>query len=171
MYIRIHTYKHTYMHACIHTCTLVRGYIYQQASLWPASKVVAEIAEHKYPSKASERERRHHERQHRQFFIILFSVRGNKHLYDLEVKPAKGGGLISVTIDKTPANSLLELGTLDDVAQRFKAQVVGVTIKLVLYEASSYWCMRPQATSIWGLQLLVHEASYTISSKHHTLVA
>ena len=77
------------------------------------------------------------------FLLFFFFVRGNKHLYDLEVKPAKGGGLISVTIDKTTANSVLELGTLDDVAQRFKAQVVGFTLKLLLYEALSYWCMRP----------------------------
>ena len=82
------------------------------------------------------------------FLLFFFFVRGNKHLYDLEVKPTKGGGLISVTIDKTPANSLLELGTLDDVAQRFKAQVVSVTLKLRLYEALSYWCMGPQATSV-----------------------
>jgi hypothetical protein len=28
----------------------------------------------------------------------------------------------------------------------------------LVYEAFSYWCMRPQATGVWGLKLLVYEA-------------
>ncbi len=52
-------------------------------------------------------------------------ILGNKHLYDLEVKPANkgGGGSIKVTVDKTGANSLAEFGTLEEVAEKRRAQL------------------------------------------------
>ena len=46
---------------------------------------------------------------------------GNKHLYDLEVKPDKGPGVISVTIDKTSAKSIAEFGSLDAVTEKLRA--------------------------------------------------
>ena len=49
---------------------------------------------------------------------------GNKHLYDLEVKPPnKGGGSMRITIDKTPSNSMQEFGTLDAVAEKLRGQL------------------------------------------------
>ena len=48
---------------------------------------------------------------------------GNKHLYDLEVKPSKGGGSMSITIDKTPSNSMPEFGALDAIAEKLRAQL------------------------------------------------
>jgi hypothetical protein len=30
---------------------------------------------------------------------------------------------------------------------------------MLVHEAVSYWCMRPEATSVWGLKLLVYEVS------------
>ena len=35
----------------------------------------------------------------------------------------------------------------------------GKNLKLLMYEALSYMCMRPSATSVSGLKLLVYEAS------------
>jgi hypothetical protein len=32
-------------------------------------------------------------------------------------------------------------------------------LKLLVYEALSDWCMRPEATSVCGLELLVYAAS------------
>ena len=48
---------------------------------------------------------------------------GNKHLYDLEVKPNKGGGSMSITIDKTPANSMQEFGALDTITEKLRGQL------------------------------------------------
>ena len=49
---------------------------------------------------------------------------GNKHLYDLEVKPPnKGGGSMRITIDKTPSNSMQEFGTLDAIAEKLRGQL------------------------------------------------
>jgi hypothetical protein len=48
---------------------------------------------------------------------------GNKHLYDLEVKPSKGGGSMTITIDKTPSNSMPEFGALDTIAEKLRAQL------------------------------------------------
>ena len=36
--------------------------------------------------------------------------------------------------------------------------------ELLVYEALSYYCMRPQATSVLGLKLLVYEASKSTSA-------
>lgn len=48
---------------------------------------------------------------------------GNKHLYDLEIKPAGGKGQISMTVDAVKINKIEEYGTLQEVQERLQKQV------------------------------------------------
>jgi len=48
---------------------------------------------------------------------------GNKHLYDLEVRPKDGRGQITMTVDQVKINAMADFGKIDEIGEKLRGQV------------------------------------------------